>query len=80
MIMVQLQGLYLRGRIMMEKFDSCDEHCFYIKLNTAIILVLYNELIKKQILFSSLKPIKNSHYISFISFGRTGKEVHIILR
>jgi hypothetical protein len=24
----------------MENFDSCDEHCcFYIKLNTAIILV-----------------------------------------
>ena len=29
-IMVQLQGLYLRRRILMEKFDSRDEHCFYI--------------------------------------------------
>jgi hypothetical protein len=30
MIMVQLQGLYLRRRLLMKKFDSCDEHSFYI--------------------------------------------------
>ena len=24
------QGLYLRRKILSEKFDSCDEHCFYI--------------------------------------------------
>ena len=27
-------------KILTENFDSRDEHCFYIKLNTAIILVL----------------------------------------
>ena len=40
--MVQLRGLYLRRKILTENFDSYGEHCFYIKLNTAIImLVLY---------------------------------------
>ncbi len=45
MIMVQLLGFYLRRKILTENFDSCDEHRFYIKLNTAIILVFFNVII-----------------------------------
>ena len=31
-----------RKILMMENFDSCDKHCFYIKLNTVIIYYLYH--------------------------------------
>jgi hypothetical protein len=38
--MVQQQGLYLRRKILTENFDLCHDKCFYIKLITAMILVL----------------------------------------
>ena len=38
--MVRLRGFYLRRKILTENFNSCDEHCFYIKLNTAIIILV----------------------------------------
>ena len=44
MIMVRLRGLYLRRKILTtEDFDSCDQHCFFIKLNTAIILAYMHD-------------------------------------
>ena len=36
---------YTKLKILMENFDSCDEHCFYIKFNTAIILVFTTKLV-----------------------------------
>ena len=44
MIMVRLRGFYLRRKILTtEDFDSCDQHCFFIKLNTAIILAYMHD-------------------------------------
>ena len=47
MIMFQLRGLYLWRKMLTEIFDLRDEHCFNIKLNTAIIRASYlkNKLI-----------------------------------
>ena len=52
MIMVQLRGLYLRRKMLTENFDSFDEHCFYIKLHTAISyqVVLYTLVIIQPLL------------------------------
>ena len=46
-------------KILTENFDSRDEHCFYIKLNTAIILV-FN--IKNGI-YHAHKNIKNTFFM-----------------
>jgi hypothetical protein len=53
----------------MENFDSCDEHCFYIKFNTAIILVFNNSSVSKIKRVIIILSIFNCNIVTLLPFS-----------